>query len=60
MVRILELTTSPSAHIGFEFNQGETPVLGQAGSYNRTAGDLLFVYDFEGGSADDPVITVRT
>ena len=62
-VRIPQNTTSPSAHIGFEFNQGETPCPGAAGTaglVQRVAGDLLFVYDFEGGSADDPVITVRT
>lgn len=62
-IRIPQNTTSPSAHIGFEFNQGEAPCPGSAGTAGlvaRTAGDLLFVYDFEGGSADDPVITVRT
>jgi hypothetical protein len=60
-VRIPQNTTSPSAHVGFEFNQGETACpAGSDGLVQRTAGDLLFVYDFEGGSADDPVITVRT
>jgi hypothetical protein len=57
-VRIPQNTTSPSAHIGFEFNQGENPCA-TGGLVNRIAGDLLIVYDFEGGSADTPVITLR-
>jgi hypothetical protein len=57
-VRIPQNTTSASAHIGFEFNQGETACAGGSGLVERTAGDLLIVYDFEGGSAD-PVITLR-
>jgi hypothetical protein len=57
--RIPQNTTSASAHVGFEFNQGTTPC-GPAsdGLVQRTAGDMLIVYDFEGGSAD-PVITLR-
>lgn len=57
-VRIPQNTTSPSAHIGFEFNKAQNG--GCAGSelVKRTAGDMLVVYDFEGGS-DDPVITLR-
>jgi Prealbumin-like fold domain len=58
-VRIPQNTTSSSAHVGFEFNQSET-ACGAAsdGLVERTEGDLLFVYDFEGGSAD-PRITLR-
>jgi hypothetical protein len=56
-VRIPQNTTSPSAHIGFEFNQGSTPCAGNSGLVNRTAGDLLIVYDFEGGGT--PVLTLR-
>ncbi len=57
--RIPQNTTSASAHVGFEFNQGDT-ACGAAsdGLVERTAGDLLIVYDFEGGS-DDPRITLR-
>jgi hypothetical protein len=59
-VRIPQNTTSPSAHIAFEFNQSETACpAGSDGLVQRTPGDLLFVYDFEGGSADIPRITVR-
>jgi hypothetical protein len=59
-VRIPQNTTSPSAHVAFEFNQGTTPCpAGSDGLVQRTAGDLLFVYDFEGGSTDVPTITVR-
>ena len=62
-VRIPQNTTSPSAHIGFEFNKGNaTPTPGCAGPgglVNRVAGDMLIVYDFEGGSTDVPTITLR-
>jgi len=58
-VRIPQNTTSASAHVGFEFNQGETPCgPGSDGLIERTEGDLLIVYDFEGGSAT-PVLTLR-
>jgi hypothetical protein len=56
-VRIPQNSTSASAHIGFEFNQGDTPC-GSGGLVERTEGDLLIVYDFAGGTAD-PVITLR-
>jgi hypothetical protein len=59
-VRIPQNTTSPSAHVGFEFNQSKT--LCGAGSdslVQRTAGDMLVVYDFTGGSTDTPTLTVR-
>jgi hypothetical protein len=59
-VRIPQNTTSPSAHIGFEFNQGETACpAGSDGLVRRTAGDMLIVYDFEGGATDTPTITLR-
>jgi hypothetical protein len=58
-VRIPQNTTSPSAHIGFEFNKGNNGACG-AGSdslVKRSAGDMLIVYDFEGGGS--PVLTLR-
>jgi hypothetical protein len=59
-VRIPQNTTSPSAHIGFEFNKGSTACpAGSDGLVRRTAGDMLIVYDFEGGSTDVPTITLR-
>jgi hypothetical protein len=58
-VRIPQNTTSPSAHIGFEFNKGTTACGGTGGLVQRSAGDMLIVYDFEGGSTDVPTITVR-
>jgi hypothetical protein len=59
-VRIPQNTTSPSAHVGFEFNQSSTACgAGSGGLVQRTAGDMLVVYDFEGGSGDAPVITLR-
>jgi hypothetical protein len=57
-VRIPQNTTSPSAHIGFEFNQGEEPC-DSTGLVHRTVGDMLIVYDFEGGTTDTPTITLR-
>ena len=58
-VRIPQNTTSASAHIGFEFNQGTTACpAGSNGLVRRTAGDMLIVYDFEGGGGT-PVITLR-
>lgn len=58
--RIPQNTTSPSAHIGFEFNQGTTACpAGSDGLVQRTAGDMLIVYDFQGGTTDVPTITLR-
>jgi hypothetical protein len=58
-VRIPQQTTSSSAHIGFEFNQGTTACpAGSDGLVRRTAGDMLIVYDFEGGGGT-PVISLR-
>jgi hypothetical protein len=59
-IRIPQNTTSPSAHIGFEFNKGTTPCpAGSDGLVNRVAGDMLIVYDFEGGTTDVPTLTLR-
>jgi hypothetical protein len=59
-VRIPQNTTSPSAHVGFEFNQGTTAcAAGSDGLVQRTPGDMLIVYDFEGGSTSTPTLTVR-
>jgi hypothetical protein len=59
-VRIPQNTTSASAHVAFEFNQGSTPCTGTGhdGLVQRSllnGGDLLVVYDFEGG-AESPTI----
>jgi hypothetical protein len=58
-VRIPQNTTSPSAHVAFEFNKGTTPCAGSGGLVQRTAGDMLIVYDFEGGTTDIPQLTLR-
>jgi hypothetical protein len=60
-VRIPQNTTSPSAHVAFEFNKGTaTPAgCGSGGLLRRVAGDMLIVYDFEGGAGDAPVLTLR-
>lgn len=55
--RIKQNTTSPSAHVAFEFNQGSTACgSGSDSLVNRTAGDMLIVYDFTGGSTSTPTI----
>lgn len=57
-IRIPQNTTSPSAHVGFEFNQGTT-ACGSGGLVQRTAGDMLIVYDFEGSATSNPTLTIR-
>jgi hypothetical protein len=58
-VRIPQNTTSPSAHVAFEFNQSKTACgAASGGLVTRTAKDLLVVYDFEGGT-DSPVIRIE-
>lgn len=58
-VRIPQNTTSSSAHIGFEFNQSTTACGSTSdGLVQRTAGDLLLVYDFTGGSTVPPTINL--
>jgi len=80
-VRIPQNTTSPSAHVGFEFNEGlagTCPTLAKgssdgllprtpagwggtpavSGGNPSNPGDLLFVYDFTGGSTA-PTLTLR-
>jgi hypothetical protein len=59
-VRIPQNTTSPSAHVAFEFNKGKVACpAGSDGLVNRVAGDMLIVYDFEGGTTDVPTLTLR-
>jgi len=63
-VRIPQNTTSPSAHVAFEFNKAEIGSADSCGdadadTVHRTPGDLLVVYDFEGGSTDTPHISLR-
>ena len=58
-MRINQNSTSSSTHVGFEFNQADTPCgAASDGLVQRSAGDLLIVYDFEGGTAN-PTLTAR-
>jgi hypothetical protein len=58
--RIPQNTTSPSAHVGFEFNQSDTACGSTSdGLVQRTAGDMLIVYDFEGSSTSNPTLSIR-
>jgi uncharacterized protein DUF5979/prealbumin domain-containing protein len=59
-VRIPQNSVTASAHVGYEFNQATSGSC--AGTLpngkhlaKRTVGDMLIVYDFEGGS-DDPIL----
>jgi hypothetical protein len=54
--RIPQNTTSASAHVAFEFNQGTIPCgAGSDGLVEREPGDMLVVYDFEGGTTDPTI-----
>ncbi len=55
--RIPQNTTSPSAHVAFEFNQGTNGACpGSGGLVKRVAGDMLIVYDFTGGNTSTPTL----
>jgi hypothetical protein len=57
--RIAQNTTSPSAHVAFEFNQSKISCGANSGGLvQRTAGDMLIVYDFEGSATDNPTLTL--
>jgi hypothetical protein len=63
-VRIPQNTTSPSAHVAFEFNQSDEPCPDDGKFHNglverssANGGDMLILYDFEGGSTA-PVISI--
>ena len=56
--RFLDRESSASAHMGFEFNQSTTPCGGGSNNVQRTAGDILVLYDLEGGG--QPVLTLMT
>lgn len=68
-VRGPQNSTSASGHASFEFNQGDNPCPAQSTNADvaaaeqsnvfRTAGDLLFIYDFEGGPGQIPTITLH-
>jgi hypothetical protein len=60
-IRIPQNTTSPSAHVAFEFNKSLDLCRpnGTDGVVERSAGDMLVVYDFEGGSTDTPTLRLE-
>ena len=53
-VRIPQNSVTSSAHVGFEFNQADSSKTANqcatGGLVKRSGGDMLFVYDFAGGS----------
>ena len=70
--RVPQSSTTASAHIAFEFNKGTTKVPPVTGSVNcggggpgnpdqvnRTPGDRLIEYDFEGGSGTSTLPTLK-
>ncbi|HZC50954.1 MAG TPA: prealbumin-like fold domain-containing protein [Mycobacterium sp.] len=59
-MRIPQNTVNASAHVGFEFNQSKTACGSSSdGLVQRTAGDLLLVYDFEGSASGAATLTLR-
>lgn len=50
--------TQGNAHVNFEFNQGAITLGADCEYLGRTAGDLLFVFDFPGNQSDPAEITV--
>jgi hypothetical protein len=68
-IRAAQNSTSASGHASFELNQGQLPCPAQSTNARvaaaeqsnvfRTAGDLLFIYDFEGGPGQIPTITLH-
>jgi hypothetical protein len=62
--RIPQNSATASAHVGFEFNKATTKVLNTTACpasplTRRTVGDMLVVYDFEGGSAAPSIKLAR-
>jgi hypothetical protein len=58
-MRVPQNAPQPSADVAFEFNQGATACpAGSDSLVQRTAGDILILYDFPGG-VTTPVITAR-
>ena len=59
-MRIPQNSVNASTHVGFEFNQSSTPCGGSSdGLVQRTAGDMLIVYDFAGSSGGVATLSVR-
>lgn len=62
--RIGQNSVTASGHASFELNQGETACpqvshVAETKNVLRTAGDVLFVYDFAGGPDNEPTITLH-
>ena len=58
-VRQPQNSTTASSHVAFEFNSGDAACTNGNGLLQRTEGDKLLVYDFEGGAAD-PALKLLT
>ncbi|GGO80122.1 hypothetical protein GCM10011348_16120 [Marinobacterium nitratireducens] len=56
--RIPQNSDTASAHVGFEFKKGSMPCDDDPTLTKREVGDVLFVYDFEGGN-EPVVLTLR-
>ena len=56
--RFLDKDSTASAHMGFEFNQGSTDCGPKSDNVVRTPGDILILYDLEGGGK--PVFELLT
>jgi hypothetical protein len=58
-VRVPQNSITASAHVAFEFNTSEDDCSTTNPLKQRTAGDTLFVYDFEGGDAAPTIKVLR-
>ncbi len=58
-VRVPQSSTTASAHVAFEFNTSDVDCSSTNTLKQRSAGDTLFVYDFEGGDAAPTIKVLR-
>jgi hypothetical protein len=58
-VRVPQNSITASAHVAFEFNTSDVDCSTTNNLKQRTAGDTLFVYDFEGGDAAPTIKVLR-
>jgi hypothetical protein len=57
--RLLDKDSTASAHMGFEFNKSATACASPSKNIVRTEGDMLIMYDFEGGGGAPQLLLLR-
>lgn len=58
-IRVPQNSTTASSHIAYEFNKGLNGPCANSNLLKRTEGDMLIVYDFEGGTANPSLKLLR-